>query len=118
MPKILVEVVDRVNQYYKLYGSKQGVVETEGDWRVIELCYELFRISYPDDLKVFVETQKRIRYNLKHEHGGVDGMRHMLNIPQKMYQTISVFYPQQKWDKEFGRKLCTRLPVLKVPKHF
>ena len=101
-------------------GSKQGVVEHEGDWKTIEFCYEVFRISYPEDLKVFIETQKKVRYNLKHEHGGFkDGearMQHMMNIPQKMYQLINVFYPDQKWDRTFVRELAVRLPVFRVPK--
>lgn len=120
MPRAIVEAVDSINEFFRINGSKQGYVEHNGDWKVIEFCFEVFRVSYPEDLKVFVETQKKIRYNLKHEHGGFEEgearMQHMMNIPQKMYQLINKFYPQQRWDKKFATELATKLPVFRVPK--
>ncbi len=122
-PRALVEAIDIINEFFRKNGSKHGFVEHDGDWRVIEYCYELFQISYPEDLKIFVETQKKIRQNLKSANGGFtdDGggeMQHKMNIPQKMYQLINRFYPLQKWDKKFVAKLAQKLPVLKVPEKF
>lgn len=121
MPKILIEVVDTLDKYFKLHGNKQGVVDSKADWKLVEMCYDLFRISYPEDLKVFIATQKQIRYNLKNEDGSIKekgGARaqHMMNIPQKMYQLINTFYPNQTWDRKFVLELAKHLPVFKVPK--
>ena len=119
-PKSLLEAVEVIDKHWKMYGSKDGYIERQKDWDVVEHCFELFRLSYPEDFKIFVKTQRDIRGNLKEKHGGITepdvNMQHMINIPQKMYQLINVFYPSQKWDKKFCIKLAKKLPVLSVPK--
>lgn len=120
MPKVLVHTIEKIDEYWQKHGSKAGHVEGKSDWKVVLFAWELFRISYPEDVKIFVETQRRVKQALKHEHGIVKEpnimQQHVMNMPQKLYQLINTFYPNQKWDRDFVRELAERLPVLKVPK--
>lgn len=122
MPSAMVAAIDKVDKFWQKFGSKDGYVHHRGDWKVIVFTYELFKISYPHEAKIFAETQKNIRNALKREDGGIVKketgvrMRHVANIPEKMFSLINTFYPRQKWDKKFVVELAQHLPVISVPK--
>lgn len=122
IPNSVLQASTALDKFWQLHGSKDGYVQGRADWEIIGYCYELFALRYPTDLRIFVETQKRVRENLKFEHGNVEKAsssvegQHMMNIPQKMYQLINTFYPNQKWEKPFVIELARKLPVLSVPK--
>lgn len=121
VPKSLYAAVDVIDKYWQQHGNKEGTIEGKGDWAVVKYCYDLFCIAYPEDLKIFTATQKRVRANLKHKYGNVEKVgssvegQHMMNMPQKLYQLIATFYPQQKWTKEFVIEFCNKMPTFRVP---
>lgn len=120
MPVGLVTAIDSVDKFWQVNGSKDGYVTHKGDWKVIRYCYDLFRISYPNEVKIFIQTQKELRRDLKNEKGmikeGDARLQHIAEIPQKLHALISVFYPKQKWDAKFVRQLCKEIPLIKVGK--
>lgn len=120
MPIGLVNAIESVDKFWQQKGSKDGYVVHRGDWAVIRHCYDLFRISYPQEVKIFVETQKNVRRDLKNEKGivkeGEAMLQHVANIPQKLFALISTFYPRQKWDTKFVHQLCKEIPIIKVGK--
>lgn len=119
-PKIVADIVDVLVKKRRL-GSTNGMVDSKRDWEIVEDCFEVFAIVYPEDVKVFIDTQKKVRDNLKYETGAIEEgearMQHMMNMPQKFYLMVSKLYPQQKWDRDFVMELAKRMPVLSVPKH-
>lgn len=120
MPIGLVTVIDKTDTFWRENGSKNGYVHHRGDWKVITFCYDMFRISYPKEAKIFIETQKNLRKDLINQDGSVkEGearVRHVANIPEKMFALINTFYPKQKWDRKFVFELAKHLPVIQIPK--
>lgn len=116
----LANAVVVIDKFYANKCSKNGRVEGRSDWKMIEYLYELFRIAYPEEARIFIESQKQVQRHLKTDTGKTsedanESMRHLINMPQKFYQTIKLYYPKQKWDKKFVLQLCRRMPILSVP---
>lgn len=119
----LAAYVVTVEKFYKTKCNwRGGRVESANDWKMIEYLYEGFRISYPEEAKIFIESQKKVQRMLKTDYAEADPdnsnstMRQLVNMPQKFHQLIQRCYPKQKWDKKFALELCRRMPMLSVPK--
>ncbi len=115
-----------MDKFYKAKCNwKGGFVDSNNDWKMIEYLYEGFRICYPEEAKIFIESQKRVKATLKTEYAEADHendnstMRQLINMPQKLHELIRRCYPNQKWGgpegKKFAIELCRRMPVLSVP---
>ena len=53
MPVGLVTAIESLDKFWQLNGSKEGYVVHRGDWKVIRHCFDLFRIAYPNEEKIF-----------------------------------------------------------------
>lgn len=114
MPRAVVEGVDKLVDMSRTSG---GYVQTEADWQTVEAIYKLWAFYYPEDFKLAIEHQKRVRAGAYNEHGTTqegDG-RVLGTFPEKFDQMLGAVFFNQRQDRKFVRKLVKRLPLFQMP---
>jgi hypothetical protein len=113
VPKIAVDVADYLIKLVPFI-SPNGIVETEGDWRVVIKIFEAFIRCYPAEYQSFMEIAKKHKQANLHTKGDVEGtdFRHQMEIPERFHQLLRQFYPLQSYDTKFSRRLAREIPLL------
>jgi len=119
MESELVAFVDSLLEFAKHRASPDGMIETEGDWEVVDRIVRGFEVMFPETAKDFFKRldqrrrDQKNKYAVAEESGGF--MRHHLEIPQPLFRLLGVMYPKIQWsDKKFVRKFETRVPKYRV----
>ena len=115
VPKLVVDITDYLIQLQP-FSSPNGVVETENDWKIIGKLFEAFAICYPEDYRLFAKGMDETkRMNAESKGFTKDkGLQHQSEMPEKFMDLIKVFYPLQKYDIKFTRRLIKELPILQA----
>jgi|APGre2960657404_1045060.scaffolds.fasta_scaffold54688_2 hypothetical protein len=115
-PKKL-SLVDEI--IHKVRFNTSGTVESDLEWEAVVLMFNLFKVEYPDHYEWFKDKITEYRRATDSSHGIIkddsgDSMQHQLEIPEGFHMYIHTIFPNQKWDKNFVRRLIRELPILKV----
>lgn len=116
--KWIKDLIDTTIEFARKKQSPLGIVETEGDWEVVEKLFEVWAYANPDEFAYFKASVDRLKSmntyskGVKEESGGF--MHHRMEVPERFYKLINDFFPNQNWSKEFTSKLVRRIPLLKV----
>ena len=119
-PREQVMIIDKIVELVK---DSQGVVETSNHWKAISLMFDLFRKEFPAHYDAFVEEIKQYRLATASNKGIIkddagDSIQHQMEIPERFFQYVRAIFPDQKWDREFLKKLAQELPIFKVTEKF
>lgn len=111
--------VTLVDQIFRLVEGNEGKVETESDWKAVNLLFELYKMDRPEEYKDFLEKMKENRIATMHNHAIVkddagDMVQHALEIPARFNQYLSIVFPKIDYDMKFFKRLSKELPILKM----
>lgn len=117
MNRPIVEAADKLLEFAKKVGYS-GEITTERHWQVFEYICRLWKDLYPDDFRTFYDKQQWYKNNQKNiyasnrEQGGAQ-VRHIAEVPLKLYQMTRAVFPNQVFDKKFTLKLARRMPLFR-----
>lgn len=92
-------------------------IQSENDWKVAEFLYKGWKTLYTEHANEFEKHMSIIRAisvqnGVSKEKGGAQ-IQAQMEVPQKLYQMLSAFFPYQIWDKKFVKEFSKRFPQLK-----
>lgn len=113
----IVAVVDKLMEMAKKRGYPTHV-STEEDWLLVEQIIKMWATLYPEQSEEFWKSQQYKKSIQKNEFAsnkeGEALVRHLVEIPQKLWDLIHAVFPQQKaQDKKFALKFGQRLPAFR-----
>ena len=122
MPSKIVVELDKIIEEAHRVGSYERI-DSETDWKIVRKLFLFWRRAYPTEYKHFLETMKLMKQGAMNKHAasvkekGTGGaqVRHICEVPKRFGDWLSIFYPKQKYTKNFIRKLITKIPEFKVP---
>ncbi len=113
------ELVIRVDRIVEAAKGSSGFVQTQADLKVLRMLFDLFVRYYPQAANDLYQSVKFFKTNEKEKGISKEGsamIQHTLEMPQRLHELIHAVYPNQKYDRQFVRRLVSVIPEVRATK--
>lgn len=107
--------VQAVDKLIELAQGNRDVVESDSDWRLVEIIFQFFMQRWPQEFNEFYSSIPDIRATRRDKgYSKSKEIKYVGALPERFMRLVKVIFPYQQYDKKFVNKLVKRIPLLKV----
>ena len=104
-----LKTIDKIMELYNLT-DRSGYIHTSKDWDFVRILWKYWRTNQSLHYDAFMREMEGYnagyesnKYGVKEESGGF--IQHLGNIPDTFLMLLESFFPQQRFNKDFYKRL-------------
>lgn len=104
-----LKTIDKIMELYR-QTDRSGYIHTPRDWDFVRILWKYWKTNQVSHYKAFMREMrgyndgyKTNKYGVKEESGGF--IQHLGNIPDTFLFLLESFFPQQRFNKDFYKRL-------------